>query len=72
MIIAVNLPVYAIGKKRLEKNWLVEHRTGIAEVTSSNPAEALFFFRLLLSKCLNLKIYCDDHFSLSSTAAVHI
>ena len=28
---------------------LVEHRTGIAEVTSSNFAEALIFFRLLLS-----------------------
>ena len=28
---------------------LVEHRTGIAEVTSSNPVEALIFFRLLLS-----------------------
>jgi len=44
MIIAVNFPaVYAIGKKRLEKHWLVEHRTGIAEVTSSNPVEALIF-----------------------------
>ena len=39
---------------------LVEHRTGIVEVRSSNPVEALifsgFFFRL------NRKIYCDDHF----------
>ena len=44
---------------------LVEHRTGIAEVTGSNPVEALiFFFRLLLSNCLNWKIYCDDHSSL--------
>ena len=49
---------------------LVEHRTGIAEVTGSNPAEALIFFRLLLSNCLNWKIYCDDHSSLSSTTAV--
>ena len=32
---------------------LVEHRTGIAEVTGSNPVEALIFFRLLLSNCLN-------------------
>ena len=40
---------------------LVEHRTGIAEVTGSNPVEALKFFRLLLSNCLNWKIYCDDH-----------
>ena len=51
---------------------LVEHRTGIAEVTGSNPVEALIFFRLLLSNCLNWKIYCDDHISLSSTTAVQI
>ena len=44
---------------------LVEHRTGIAEVTGSNPVEALIFFRLLLSSCLNWKIYCDDHTPLS-------
>ena len=31
-----------------------------------------FFFRLLLSSCLNWKIYCDDHTSLSSTTAVQI
>ena len=35
---------------------LVEHRTGIAEVMGSNPIEALIFFRLLLSNCLNWKI----------------
>ena len=51
---------------------LVEHRTGIAEVTGSNPVEALTFFRLLLSNCLNWKIYCDDHSSLLSTTAVQI
>ena len=51
---------------------LVEHRTGIAEVTGSNPVEALIFFRLLLSNCLNWKIYCDDHISLSSKTAVQI
>ena len=45
---------------------LVEHRTGIAEVTGSNLVEALIFFRLLLSNCLNWKIYCDDHISLPS------
>ena len=44
---------------------LVEHRTGIAEVMGSNPVKALIFFRLLLSNCLNWKIYCDDHTSLS-------
>ena len=49
---------------------LVEHRTGIAEVTGSNPVEALIFFRLLLSNCLNWKIYCDDHISLSLTITV--
>ena len=35
---------------------LVEHRTGIVEVTGSNPVEALIFF-LLLSNCLNWKIF---------------
>ena len=30
------------------------------------------FFRLFLFNCLNWKIYCDDHFSLSSTTAVQI
>ena len=44
---------------------LVEQRIGNAEVTGSNPVEALIFFRLLLSNCLNWKIYCDDHSSLS-------
>ena len=34
--------------------------------------EALIFFRLLLSDCLNWKIYCDDHSLLSSITAVHI
>ena len=42
---------------------LVEHRTGIAEVTGLNPVEALIFqassFRLH-----KLEIYCDDHSSL--------
>ena len=50
---------------------LVEHRTGIAEVTGSNPVEALIFFRLLPSNCLNWKVYFDDHSSLSSTTAEH-
>ena len=51
---------------------LVEHRTGIAEVTGSNPVEALIFFRLLLSSCLNWKTHCEDHSSLSSITAVHM
>ena len=55
-----------------EEAQLEEHRSGIAEVMGSNPVEALIFFRLLLSNCLNWKIYCDDHTSLSSTTAVQI
>ena len=43
---------------------LVEQRTGIAEVTGSNPVEGLIFFSLLLSSCLNWKIYSDNHSSL--------
>ena len=42
------------------KAQLVEHRTGIAELTGSSPVEALMFFRLLLSSCLNWKMYRDD------------
>ena len=69
MIIAVNFPIKAIGEKMPELNKLTslprcgfiaqlgEHRAGIAEVTGSNPVEALiFFFRLLLSSCLNWKV----------------
>ena len=36
---------------------LVEHRTGVAEVTGSNLVEVLIFFRLLPSNCLNWKNY---------------
>ena len=48
---------------------LVEYRTGVTEVTGSNPIEALTFIRLLPSSCFNWKIYCDDHSPLSSTTA---
>ena len=42
---------------------LVEHRTGIAEVTGSNPVnEALIFSAIQL---LKLEVNCDDHSSLS-------
>ena len=55
---------------------LVEHRTGIAEVTVSNPAVALILFRLLLSNCSSWKMFCDaNHSSLSTlivTLKVHI
>ena len=33
------------------------------------PLKPWFFFRLLLSSCLNWKIYCDDHTLLSSHTA---
>ena len=45
-----SLPMYSFIAQ------LVEHGTGIAEVTGSNPVEALIFFRLYLSNCLNWKI----------------
>ena len=51
---------------------LVEQRTGNAEVTGSNPVEALIFFRLLLSNRLNWKIYCDDYSSLLSNSTMPI
>ena len=51
---------------------LVEHRTGIAEVTGSDPVEVLIFFRLLLFSYLNWKTHCEDHSSLSSITAVHM
>ena len=40
---------------------LVEHRTGIAEVTGSNPVEALIFFKGSLFQLLKLEIHCEDH-----------
>ena len=49
---------------------MVEHCTGITVVMGLNPVEALIFFRLLPSNCLNWKIDCDDHSSPSSTIAV--
>ena len=52
---------------------LVEHGTGIAEVTGSNPFEALDFFRLLrLSSGLNQKIYCDGLCSISKLILYNI
>ena len=40
---------------------LVEQRICNAEVMSSNPVEALNFFRLLCN-CLNCKHNCEDNF----------
>ena len=47
-----------------------DHRTDIPEVMGSNPVEALIFFRLLPSNCLNWNICCDEHSSRSSITAV--
>ena len=41
---------------------LVEHCTGIAEVTGSNPVEALSFFQASLFQFFKLEIHCDDHY----------
>ena len=46
-------------------NWTAVVDESEEEVTGSNPVEALIFFRLLPSSCLNWKTYCDDHSSLS-------
>ena len=66
-IISYILHIISLLTGRYELNWLtsllmfgfiaqvVGHRTGIAGVTGSNPVEALIFFRLLLSNCLNWK-----------------
>ena len=62
---------WANAQTRKEEAQLVEHCTGIVEVTGSNPVEALIFSRFLLSN-LNWKLYCDDHSSLSFTTAVQI
>ena len=43
---------------------LVEHRTGIAEVTGSNPVEALIFFGLLPSNCLKKNYILHFHLQL--------
>ena len=43
---------------------LVEHGTGIHGGHGFESRRSPDFFRLLLSNCLNWKIYCDDHPSL--------
>ena len=45
-------------------NWKEEAWKKSGLQRDSNPVGA-FFFRLFLSNCLNWKIYCDDHSSLS-------
>ena len=59
---------HCTGRYELNKlTSLPMNSTGIAEVTGSNPVEALIFFKLLPSNCLNWKIYCVDRSSLSSS-----
>ena len=48
------------------------YRRGHGFESRWSPDFFFFFFRLLLSNCLNWKIYCDDYISLSSTTAVQI
>ena len=49
-----------------------DHHSKFSNLSNWNEeaCKAWFFFRLLLFNCLNWKIYCDDHSSLSSTTAV--
>ena len=74
MIIAVNFPVEAIGKKKPENikdSTVLSNRTRdlcenrCYEVTGWNHAEALIFFRLLFRPVAKLEIYCDDSSSFS-------
>ena len=51
---------------------LVEHRTGIAEVTGSSPVEALIFFRLLYSNCLNWKFTAKITYHLQCLLLPHL
>ena len=56
---------------RYEMKVKCDHRSKFSNL-SNWKEEALIFFRLLLSSCLNWKIYSDDHISLSSHIAVQI
>ena len=53
---------------------LVEHHTGIAEVTGSNPVEALIFFfsRLVHSNCLNWKFTAKITYHLQSYVSMYV
>ena len=48
-----------LAQTQMENLFPLGYTFGIAEVTGSNPVEALIFFRLLPSNCLNWKIYGD-------------
>ena len=51
---------------------LVEHRTGIAEVTGSNPVEVLIFFQASLFQLLKLEFRCEDHISPSQSRLSYV
>ena len=59
----MNSPTWEIWTQqiKLAPNVWLHSSVGRALRRSSNPIEALIFFRLLLSNCLNWKIYCNDH-----------
>ena len=48
-----------------EWNFQIELSSSQIRSNRNKNVEALIFFRLLPSNCLNWKIYCDDHSSLS-------
>ena len=54
------VPIEKLFYRTVSVYWTTSRRS-----RGSNPVEALIFFRLLLSNCLNWKINCDDHSSLS-------
>ena len=62
------------GRKRLQTNPLILKTYGYQQMEGliglASPTIIFLIFGLLLSNCLNWKIYCDDHSSLSSTTAV--
>ena len=67
--------------KQLERRSLKKKKSGLQRDSNPwphgfesrwSPDFFYFFFRLLLSSCLNWKIHCEDHSSLSSMTAVQI
>ena len=50
---------------------LVEHRTGIVEVTGSNPVEALIFFQASSFQLLKLEIYIHTYIFINPLSEKH-
>ena len=61
-----------ISLVRSEMMWSIYEIIHIFGCHGFESRWSLDFFRLLLSNCLNWKIYCDGHFSLWSTTAIQI